>query len=177
MQNLLLEKVEYQIEKTGKGTWRRFMYPNGGYFEEYKSNRIWFGLHLVHYTRGICPETGKRVIARGVIAVGRLAAGILAIGQASLGVIAVGQLAIGLLLGLGQASSGVLSMGQLALGFLFGLGQMTTGYVSIGQFAVGNYVLAQVGYGTHVWSQDFSDPVAMDFFRPLLAKMESLFKF
>jgi len=176
MKNLLLEKVEYRIEKTAKGTWRRFLYSNGGYFEEYKSDRILFGLPLIHYTRGICPETGKRIVARGVIAIGRLATGILAIGHASFGVIAVGQLAIGLLFGLGQAASGVLSIGQLALGVLFGLGQITTGYVSIGQFAIGNYVLAQAGFGKHVWSQELVDPAAMDFFRSLLAKVESLFK-
>jgi len=177
MKNLLLEKVDYLTEKTAKGTWRRFVYPNGGCFEEYKSDKTWFGLPLIHYTRGICPETGKRIIAKGVIAIGRLAAGILAIGHASFGVISVGQLAIGLLFGLGQAATGVLSIGQLALGVLFGLGQITTGHISIGQFAFGNYVLAQIGFGKHVWSQELSDPVAIDFFRSLLAKAESLFKF
>ena len=44
-------------------------------------------LPLVHYTYGKCPETGKRIVAHGVIAVGRLAWGIIAIGQASLGVV------------------------------------------------------------------------------------------
>ncbi|OPY18167.1 MAG: hypothetical protein A4E74_00814 [Syntrophus sp. PtaB.Bin075] len=176
MKNLLMQNVEYRIEKTGKGTWRRFMYPNGGCFEEYKSDRIWFGLPLIHYTRGICPETGKRVFACGVIAIGRLAAGVLAVGHASFGVIAVGQLAVGLLFGLGQAACGVLSLGQIALGVLFGLGQITTGYVSIGQFAIGNYVLAQMGFGRHVWSQELSDPTAMDFFRSLLAKLQILLK-
>ena len=49
----------------------------------------------MHYTRGKCPETGRRIIAKGVIAVGRLATGIVAIGHASFGLIAIGQLAYG----------------------------------------------------------------------------------
>ena len=84
------------------GIWRRFAYPNGKYFAEFRSNATFGGLPLLHYTRGICPETGRRVVAKGIIAVGKLAMGILAIGQASFGIIAIGQLGLGLLLGLGQ---------------------------------------------------------------------------
>ena len=29
MKNLLLENVEYKVEKTGLGTWRSYMYPAG----------------------------------------------------------------------------------------------------------------------------------------------------
>ena len=73
MKNLLLEKVEYKIETTNFGVWRRFVYPNGSYFAEFKSHATFMGLPLFHYTRGKCPETGRRIIAKGVIAVGRLA--------------------------------------------------------------------------------------------------------
>ena len=61
---------------------------------------------LLHYTRGICPETGKRVVAKGIVAVGRIAAGIVAIGQAAFGAIAIGQLALSLLFWIGQAAGG-----------------------------------------------------------------------
>ncbi|MDP2970222.1 MAG: hypothetical protein Q8P64_13595, partial [Deltaproteobacteria bacterium] len=88
MKNLLLEKVEYKIETTSFGTWRRFVYPNGKYFAEFRSHATFWGLPLLHYTRGICPETGRRVVAKGIMAVGRLAMGALAIGQASFGLIA-----------------------------------------------------------------------------------------
>ena len=91
MKNLLLENVDYKIETTNFGVWRRFLYPPGAYFGEFKSHATFFGLPLLHYTRGKCPETGKRVIAKGIVAAGRLAMGILAIGQASFGVIAIGQ--------------------------------------------------------------------------------------
>jgi len=106
MKNFLLEKVEYKIETTNFGIWRRFLYPNGACFAEFKSHAIFFRLPLLHYTRGKCPETGKRVVAKGVVAVGRLAMGILAIGQA----------AIGLMFGLGQIATGEIAIGQIAYG-------------------------------------------------------------
>jgi len=141
MENLLLERVEYQTETTHFGTWRRYLYPTGVYFAEFKSHSTFLGLPLVHYTCGICPETGKRIVAKGVIGIGRLATGILAIGQASFGVVAVGQLGLGLLLGLGQGSTGWIAIGQLAIGLYFGLGQMATGSIAIGQLGLGKYVL------------------------------------
>ncbi len=173
MENLLLEQVEYKVETTRFGVWRRFLYPNGAYFAEFKSHTTFLGLPLLHYTRGICPETGKRIIAKGVIGVGRLATGILAIGQASFGLIAVGQLGLGLLLGLGQGATGLYAIGQAALGLLFGLGQIATGEVAIGQLAYGHYVLAQVGYGDYVWSTRRADPEAVLFFKSLLARFVS----
>jgi hypothetical protein len=168
LKNLLLEKVEYKVETTHFGVWRRFLYPNGAYFLEFKSRAIFFELPLLHYTRGKCPETGKRVVAKGVIAVGRLAMGILAIGHASFGVIAIGQLGLGLLLGLGQGATGLYAIGQAAIGLMFGLGQFATGEIAIGQLAFGNYVLAQLGYGDYVWSMKRADPEAMTYFKSLL---------
>ena len=173
VKNLLLENVEYKIETTNFGVWRRFLYPDGAYFAEFKSNATFFGLPLLHYTRGKCPETGRRIIAKGVVAVGRLATGILAIGHASFGVIAIGQLGLGLLLGLGQGATGLYAIGQVAVGLIFGLGQIATGEIAIGQVAYGKYVLAQAGYGDYVWSMKRADPEAIKFFRSLLAKFIS----
>jgi len=170
MKNLLLENVEYKIETTNFGVWRRFLYPNGAYFAEFKSHATFFGLPLLHYTHGLCPETGKRVIAKGVVALGRLAMGIFAIGHASFGVIAIGQLGLGLLLGLGQGATGLYAIGQAAMGLIFGLGQIGTGEIAIGQVAYGKYVLAQVGYGDYVWSTQRADPEAVIFFKSLLAR-------
>lgn len=174
MKNMLLEKVEYKIEKTNLGTWRSFVYPSGEYFSEFTSHNTMFGLPVLHYTRGKCPETGRRIVAKGIIAVGRLATGVIAIGHAALGVLAIGQLGLGLLFGLGQASSGVLAVGQLALGFYFGIGQVATGIIAIGQIGIGKYVLAQMGIGKYVWSQKTADPQAVEFFKSLLQKATSL---
>ena len=103
-ENLLLRDVEYRVEETWLGTWRSFMYPNGQVFAEFVSHEDILGVPLIHFTRGKCPETGRRIVARGIIAVGRLAVGVVAIGHASAGVVAVGQLAIGLAFGLGPLS-------------------------------------------------------------------------
>ena len=170
MKNVLLENIEYKIQKTRLGVWRRYLYPTGAYFAEFKSHRTLFGLPLLHYTRGICPETGKRVIAKGVVAVGRIAAGIVAIGQASFGIIAIGQLAMSFLFGLGQASTGLAAVGQVAIGVKFGLGQLATGFTAIGQLGIGQYVLGQVGFGEHVWSTKRADPEAVEYFKSLLEK-------
>src|SRR5262249_43946702 len=106
MENLLVKEVEYQVEMTRRGVWRRFLYPTGQLFEEFKSHKTVWGLPLLHYTRGICPETGKRVVARGIVAIGRVAFGFVAIGQAAIGFVAIGQLALSVVLGLGQATTG-----------------------------------------------------------------------
>jgi hypothetical protein len=167
--NLLLQDVQYKVDETRFGVWRRFVYPDGQLFEEFTSHQRLIGLPLVHYTRGKCPETGKRLVAKGVVAIGRLAVGILAIGHASAGVVAIGQLGLGLVFGLGQASTGMLAIGQLAIAAEFGLGQISTGWIAIGQIAFGRYVLAQFGIGQYVWDMRGASPVAREFFRGLIS--------
>src|SRR5262249_1143478 len=92
MKNLLLEPIEDQVEETRRGVWRRYLYPTGQLFEEFTSHRRVFGLPLLHFTRGKSPETGKRITARGFIAIGRFAVGVIAIGHVAAGLLAVGQL-------------------------------------------------------------------------------------
>ena len=152
MPNLLRDEIEYRTEHTRFGTWRRYLYPTGHLFAEFRSHAQLFGLPMVHYTRGICPETGRRVLAKGVVAVGRLAIGGLALGQAAAGLLAVGQLGVGLVLGLGQVA---------------------TGELAVGQVAAGNQVLAQIGIGEHVWDQRGADPEAEAFFRSLWGELRA----
>jgi hypothetical protein len=168
MENQLFQKIEYKYEETPRGVWRRFLYPNGLLFEEFVSHSRVGELPLLHYAYGKRPETGKRIVARGVVAIGRLAVGVVAIGHASLGLIAIGQLAVGFLFGLGQAATGMVALGQLAVAGIVGLGQFVTGFVAIGQFGFGRYVLAQLGLGTHVWDMRGASPVAQQFFRAWL---------
>jgi hypothetical protein len=165
MKNQLLEPVDYKVEHTGLGTWRRFMYPNGQIYAEFISHSDLLGLPLLHYTKGICPESGRRKTAKGVVAVGRRALGILAVGQAAAGLVAIGQASLGLLFGLGQATAGLYALGQLALGWEIGIGQVATGALAVGQIAIGKWVLAQIGLGTHVWDQRAVDPAAAEHFR------------
>lgn len=168
MKNMMFEKVEYKYDETRLGVWRRFLYPDGRVFEEFVSHHYVMGLPLIHYTRGQCPETGRRIMATGVFAFGRMARGVVAFGQLSIGIIAVGQLAIGFLVGFGQATTGLLAVGQLAVGGVFGLGQIATGTVAIGQFGIGRYVLAQLGLGQYIWDTRGANPIAEQFFRSFL---------
>jgi len=177
MRNQLLEKVEYKIEETPHGIWRRFVYPTGEYFAEFRSNTVVFGLPLLHFTRGRCPETGKRIVAKGFIAVGRIAVGVIALGHVSAGVIALGQASLGLLFCLAQAAGGFLALGQLAIGVRFGAGQLSTGTTAIGQLALGKYVLAQAGFGRYLWTPGHADPVAVRHFKELLIWLQSYFPF
>ena len=163
--NLLLPDVEYEITETRRGRWRRYLYPSGQLFEEFVSHAQLLGMPLLHFTRGKCPETGNRIVAKGVIAIGRMAFDVLAIGQASCGVIAIGQLSIGVLFGLGQACMGLFALGQIALATSFGVGQLATGYAAIGQFAYGKYVLAQIGFGEFVWDTRGVSNDAVRFFQ------------
>lgn len=171
LRNQLLEKVEFQETRTRAGTWRRFLWPTGELFEEYRSDQRFLGLPLIHFTRGRSPETGKRVVARGVIAVGRRAVGIFAVGQGALGVVAVGQASAALLLGVGQATLAPFAFGQAAIGLVVGLGQLATGWIAVGQVGFGKFVLAQFGLGTNVWDTHASSPEAEAFFRGLLTRL------
>lgn len=172
MANLLLQKVDYKVTRTGGGTWRRYLHPNGNLYAEFTSNATIAGFPFVHYTRGISPETGARATARGFIAVGRRAVGVIAIGRAALGAVAFGQLAVGFV-GIGQLAIGLWVLGQIALGIELGIGQLASGAICIAQAGVGKWVLAQVGFGQHVWSMQGADPAAVEFFKSLAASLVS----
>lgn len=173
MSNLLNEPPDYQITETRLGVWRRYLYPNGELFAELTSHGTLLGLPWLHYTRGRSPETGARVTARGVIAVGRVATGVIAVGQAAFGVLAIGQIGVGALLGLGQAAAGWNAVGQVALGLGYGIGQVATGAVVVAQIGLGARVLAQIGWGDAVWSPDRQDPEAVEYFRTLWEQIRS----
>jgi hypothetical protein len=168
--NILRSDVDYIVQETANGIWRRYLYENGQRFAEFKTYLNVGGLPLVHYTHGICPQTGRRITAHGIIAVGRIASGVIAIGQFAIGLIAIGQLSIGLLFALGQASFGTFCLGHLAAGLFFGAGQFATGQIAIGQFAFGVNVLAQMGFGKHVVDIHCVDPAAKSFFLGLIGK-------
>jgi len=169
------EPGDVTVTRTRKGEWRRYDWADGRRYAEYRSRARWAGLPLLHYSQGINPETGRRTVARGVLAVGRMAVGVIAVGQASLGLVAVGQFAVGLGFGLGQATSGVLCLGQLAVGALFAAGQLANGYIAIGQLAIGKYILAQTGYASYAWTPERRDPEAVEMFAWLWAQAQALF--
>jgi len=164
MANLLNQPPDYVFSRSRWGTTRKYLYNSGMLFREFKSHLKIGTLPLVHITLGVNPETGKRLWAKGLIAVGRKAAGIIAIGQLAIGVISIGQLSIGLLI----------AMGQLSIAILFAAGQVGIGFVAIGQLAAGFYVLGQAGFGKFVLSTHTRNPQAVNFFKPLLEGLKKL---
>jgi hypothetical protein len=121
------------------------------------------GYPLIHVAFGK-DARGRRRVAKGVIA----------IGQFAIGLISVAQVGVGLLFGFGQVMFGLTAVGQVAITALFGAGQLATGYVAIGQLAAGAYVLAQLGFGHHIWTPEICDPAAEEFFRQLWEQAKSL---
>jgi hypothetical protein len=165
---------DVKVEETSMGTWRRFVYPSGLRFAEFRSHAEVLGYPFIHYTAGVDPTTGRRIVAKGFIAVGRRAVGFLALGQLAIGAIALGQAAAGIGV-LGQAAFGVWTVGQLSIGYMFALGQLAVGQVAIGQLALGKMVLAQLGAGQHAWTMGNSDPVAVSYFKAMLKSLIHVF--
>ncbi|MEM0897437.1 MAG: hypothetical protein AAGJ79_11190 [Verrucomicrobiota bacterium] len=132
--NLLLEKPEFKVTQTAKGTWREFMYANGRLYREYTSHRRVFGLPWYQYKMGRNPETGRMEAAHGFIAVGQFAKGVIAIGQVSRGWIAIGQAAFGGIASIGQLAVSPLALGQFALA---GAAAAQIGVAFAGVFQVG----------------------------------------
>jgi hypothetical protein len=126
---------------------------DGGTGFEYKTKTTVFGWPIFHIAFGR-EESGKFRVAKGVVAIGQFARGL----------IAVGQVSIGILFGFGQLATGIFSIGQVAPAVIFGIGQLTTGHIAIGQLAIGDWVLAQMGLGAHVWSSTSANPEAVAFF-------------
>ncbi|WP_339742175.1 hypothetical protein [uncultured Rubinisphaera sp.] len=162
--SMSLEEIEFEIIESQNGILKRFVYENGTSFEEYISHATWLGMPVYHRTSGRSPVTGKLVPAKGVIAVGRRAYGVIACGQIACGLITFGQLSLGVLFGIGQATTGLVAIGQLGISAFFGLGQIVIGHMAIGQVAYGRYVLAQLGWGDHVWDTRNADPAAVQCF-------------
>jgi len=121
---------------------------------EWKSKITLFGLPLVHIAFGLNRETGKLLIAKGIIAIGIFGIGVISITTIGVGIIA-----------LGQFSLGIIAIAQFAIGIVFGLGQFATGLTAIGQFAFGKYILAQFGYGKYVLLITIKDTQALGHFK------------
>jgi len=121
---------------------------------EWRSKAEIAGWPLVHIAIGRSKETGKLLVARGIIA----------IGQFAIGLIVIAQFGLGILFGFGQFVTGLLAIGQFAFGSLV-----------IAQFGIGYYVLAQVGMGNFVWATNRSDPAAVEYFKNIWQKIVEMF--
>jgi len=75
--------------------WRHYLYCTGRSLRSPGHIKRCFGQPIIHYTRGICPEPGKRIVVKEIVALGKLAPGVLAIGQLGFGKYVLGQICFG----------------------------------------------------------------------------------
>jgi hypothetical protein len=132
---------------------------------EYRSRWTILGLPLVHAAFGRDLATGRRRVAKGVIAIGDQAIGVVAVGSGAFGLLAIGGGAIGVI-AIGGAAIGALAIGGVALGGL-AVGGFAVGLAAIGGGAVGSYALGGGAVGVHAYGGNVQDPEALEFFRRL----------
>jgi serine/threonine protein kinase len=83
---------------------------------EWRTRAEILGLPLLHYVRGCDPVTGKRCVAKGIVALGEIAIGVIACGGIAAGPLAIGFLSLGLLAAGGIAIGLLMSAGIVAAG-------------------------------------------------------------
>lgn len=120
-------------------------------YYEYKSERTWLGLPLVHIRFGY-----GLPLAKGIIAIGNTAMGLIAIGGLSLGLLTIGGFCLGLLvlcgIGLGGVTIGGIATGIVTFGGI-SIGWLAMGGVAIGQYAIGSVALAsRIALGEVSWA-------------------------
>lgn len=144
--------------------------------KEYRSPRTVWGLPLVHVATGYDTKTGRKRIAKGIIAIGDIAMGGLALGGLAFGGIAVGGVGLGLISLGGLAIGLLLALGGGALGTI-ALGGGAIGLVAVGGGAVGYFALGGQAHGVHVLDAVTSDRAALDFFSQWLGSwVEQIFR-
>ena len=111
---------------------------------EYKSQRSWRGLPLVHIHIGVKPMRAK-----GVIAIGNVAQGIIAIGLVGVGVITFAVVGVGLLLAVGTIAVGGIALGSLATGII-AMGALCVGVFTMGAVAVGQFSYGALAIGSQI---------------------------
>jgi hypothetical protein len=133
---------------------------------DYKSKATLFGMPMVHIATGIDPATGKKRVARGIVAIGNIAVGMIALGGVAMGGVTLGGVAVGIV-SLGGLSVGItLAIGAVALGSGLTLGGFAAGAMAIGGMAVGYYSIGGGAVGIHALSNMDVDPEAKKLLTP-----------
>ena len=117
------------------------------------------GVPLLHIATGIDPATGRKRIAKGIIAIGDIAVGVIALGGVAVGVLSFGGLSLGLI-----------ALGGLSLGAGLALGGFAIGTVAVGGAAIGYYAMGGGAFGAHVVCGWRADPEAVRFFGGWLSR-------
>jgi hypothetical protein len=133
---------------------------------EYRSKATLFGLPLVHVASGMDLRTGKRHIAKGIIAIGDIARGVVAFGGVATGVVAFGGAAIGVL-ACGGVGLGLISFSGFAAALFFAFGGFAFAPIAVGGVAFGYYAWGGAVFGAHAVGGNAGDATAREFFRGL----------
>jgi tRNA A-37 threonylcarbamoyl transferase component Bud32 len=136
--------------------------PRSRFGFEYRSRATLWGWPLVHVATGYDPATGRRRVAKGIVAVGELAVGGVAIGGGALGIFASGGCGVGIVSWSGIAI-GVLAVGGFAIGGV-AFGGFAVALIAVGGFAAGYYATGGQVAGIHATGGNVTDPEAAAFF-------------
>src|SRR6185295_18982536 len=131
---------------------------------EYRSKTEIFGLPLVHIALGVDLRTGKKRVAKGILAIGDIAKGIFAFGWLAMGVVAFGGLTLGVF-SVGGAPLGVVALGGCAVGLVLAYGGLALAPIALGGLAIDYYAAGGAVWGQHIISGRNQSPEAMRFFR------------
>lgn len=137
---------------------------------EYKSRATLFGLPWLHIATGLDPQTGKRRIATGIIAIGNMARGGIALGGVAIGGIAMGGVALGGI-AFGGLGLGLVALAGMAVGFLAAFGGGAIAPVALGGGSIGYYGFGGGTLAKHGMSAMGIDPEAWDFFQPWIGPL------
>jgi len=132
---------------------------------EFRSRANLFGLPLLHIAYGFDPRTGRKRIAKGVVAFGDVALGVVAIGGLAIGGICVGGMSIGLLSMAGLSIGLIGAVGGVAIGSI-AWGGLAIGGVAMGGMVVGYYAYGGSGWAVYGMLGMRRDPEAFEFFHP-----------
>ena len=133
---------------------------------EYRSKAEIFGWPLLHVVSGPDPQTGRKRIAKGVIAVGDIAIGGLAFGGVACGIFAFGGASVGLFAFGGAALGLLLAMGGAAIGTGLSIGGLAVGMIAMGGIAVGGFGYGGVAFAGRAISARTMDQDAVRLFLP-----------
>ena len=120
---------------------------------EFRSKEEISGWPLIHINLGTNPDTGRPLVAKGLVAIGNIAYGVVSIGAVAFGVVTLAGFGLGIV-SLSGIAIGVIALGPIALGYEFALGAV----VQSAKFAIG-----AIGLDFHfvVWSLIFAASIAL----------------
>ena len=135
---------------------------------EYRSKATLFGWPLLHVATGVDSSTGRKRVAKGIIAVGTSPRGVIAFGDVAVGVIACGIFGYGLV-SISVVAVGVIAWGGVAVGLFLGMGGVAVAPIALGGAAFGYYANGVIVWGIHALGPHAYDPLADAFFKPYAA--------